>query len=53
MFLDKKRIAYLIYANKNPGGMERVLSNKVNYLAALPNYEVYIITTDQDNKPPF
>lgn len=53
MVLDKKRIAYLIYANKNPGGMERVLSNKVNYLAALPNYEVYIITTDQDNRPPF
>ncbi|KRD63894.1 hypothetical protein ASE40_00665 [Flavobacterium sp. Root935] len=33
--------------------MERVLSNKVNYLSQLPNYEVYIITTGQRNRPHF
>lgn len=33
--------------------MERVLSNKVNYLAKLPNYEVYIITTGQRGRPHF
>jgi len=33
--------------------MERVLSNKVNYLANLQNYEVYIITTGQRGRPHF
>jgi glycosyltransferase involved in cell wall biosynthesis len=31
----------------NGGGMERVIVNKVNYLADILNYEVILITTDQ------
>jgi glycosyltransferase involved in cell wall biosynthesis len=33
--------------------MERVLSNKVNYLSSLPNYEIFIITTGQRGRPHF
>lgn len=40
------KIVYSILGTYNSGGMERVLSNKANYLAAL-GYEVVIITTDQ------
>jgi glycosyltransferase involved in cell wall biosynthesis len=47
------KIIYCIHSTSNSGGMERVLSNKVNYLAKLENYEVLIITTDQQGKPHF
>lgn len=32
------------------GGIEKVLSQKLNYLATTPNYEVYLITTEQKGK---
>lgn len=52
--MDKKiKIAYLIYATNNSGGMQRVLSNKVNILSQHPAYQIYIITTDQDNRPSY
>lgn len=47
------KIIYNIHGTYNSGGMERVLANKVNYLAALPNYEVYIVTTGQKGRPHF
>lgn len=47
------KIIYCIHSTCNSGGMERVLSNKVNYLSNLPNYEVYIITTGQRERPHF
>jgi glycosyltransferase involved in cell wall biosynthesis len=47
------KIVYCIHGTYNSGGMERVLSNKVNYLANLPNYEVYILTTGQRGRPHF
>lgn len=47
------KIIYCIHSTCNSGGMERVLSNKVNYLSGLPNYEVYIITTGQRGRPHF
>lgn len=45
-------LIYLIAAIHNSGGMERVLSNKANYLMA-HGYEVSIITTDQLGLKPF
>lgn len=47
------KIAYLILGTFNSGGMERVLSNKANYLAEKVDYDVSIITTDQQSRPPF
>jgi glycosyltransferase involved in cell wall biosynthesis len=34
------------------GGIEKVMATKVNYLANQPQFEVYIVTTEQQNKPP-
>ncbi len=46
------KIVYLIAATAGPGGMERVLSGKANYLAAL-GHEVWVVTTDQRGRAPF
>lgn len=43
------KIVYLINSLKNPGGMERVLINKANYFSEKFNFEIFIITTDQNN----
>ena len=37
----------------NPGGMERVLLNKVTYLVERLGWEVVVITTDQKGREPF
>ncbi len=34
------------------GGIERVLSIKANYFASQPDYEIYILTTEQKDKSP-
>lgn len=47
------KIAYLILGTFNSGGMERVLSNKANYLADVAGYDVSIVTTDQCGREPF
>ncbi|MDM1384251.1 glycosyltransferase family 4 protein [Myroides marinus] len=46
------KILYLIPSLENSGGMERILVSKVNYLIDL-NYEVSIITTEQENSNSF
>lgn len=46
------RIVYCIKGTFNPGGMERVLSNKANYLVK-NGYDVRVITTDQKAKLPY
>src|SRR5574344_1117230 len=46
------KILYCIAGTYNSGGMERVLANKANYLSA-HGYEIYIVTTDQQNRPSF
>lgn len=46
------KIVYLIAATASSGGMERVLSGKVNYLVA-HDYEVCVVTTDQRGRQPF
>ncbi len=47
------KIIYCIRAIYNPGGMERVLLNKVSYLVSHCNWEILIVTTDQKGLPPF
>jgi glycosyltransferase involved in cell wall biosynthesis len=44
------KLLYCIPSLCNAGGMERVISEKVNYLINLPNYEITIVTTDQKGK---
>ena len=40
------KLLYLIPSLTNSGGMERVLTDKVNYLIKLDNYSITILTTD-------
>lgn len=46
------KIVYCIAGMYRPGGMERVLTNKANYLVNV-GYEVHIITTDQRQQAPY
>lgn len=46
------KIVYNIAGTYRSGGMERVLSNKANWLSR-NGYEVVIVTTDQQNRRPF
>lgn len=47
------KIVYCTHSVSNPGGMERVLFNKVSWLALHTDWEVMIVTTDQHGLPPF
>ena len=47
------KLIYCIHSVCNPGGMERVLLNKVSYLVSQLDWEIIIITTDQKGRPPF
>lgn len=47
------KIIYCTHSTCNPGGMERVLLNKVTYLSQLPGWEVSVVTTDQHQRPSF
>lgn len=47
------KIVYCIHFTCVAGGMQRVLTQKANYLADVLGYEVVIITTDQKNQLPF
>lgn len=47
------KIIYCIASVYNPGGMERVLLNKVRWLSERDGYEVAVVTTDQQGRPPF
>ena len=47
------KLVYLIHSLYNPGGMERVLLNKVRWLAGTGRYEILVVTTDQHGRPPF
>lgn len=46
------KIIYCIACTCHSGGMERVLTNKANYLAR-HGYEIVVVTTDQRGKQPF
>lgn len=47
------KLIYCIHSVYNPGGMERVLANKVTYLVNKLHWNVSIVTTDQKGRPPF
>ena len=47
------KIIYCTHSLCNPGGMERVLVNKVTYLVEKLHWDVSIVTTDQKGRPPF
>ncbi len=44
------KLLYCIRGLYNSGGMERILTDKLNYLSQNYNYEIYVITTDQKEK---
>jgi glycosyltransferase involved in cell wall biosynthesis len=45
------KLLYCIPALYHAGGMERVLTLKANFLASQQNYDITIVTTDQQKKP--
>lgn len=47
------KILYQIHSTYNPGGMERVLLNKVRYLVEEKGWDVVVVTTDQHGRPSF
>ena len=47
------KILYLIHSTYNPGGMERVLLNKVRYFVEEKGWDVTVVTTDQHGRPSF
>ena len=47
------KILYLIHSIYNPGGMERVLLNKVRYFVEEKGWDVTVVTTDQHCRPSF
>lgn len=49
----KLKIAYCTPSLYIPGGVERVLTTKVNYLADVAGYDIYIILTDGMEKEPY
>jgi len=49
----KRKIVYCLPSLYISGGMERVLTIKANYFADVLGYDIYIILTDGENKPPF
>lgn len=53
LFAPSKRIAYCIPSLYHSGGMERVLTTKVNYLADKLGYDIHIITTDGKGTKPY
>lgn len=47
------RIVYCLPQVYRPGGIERIVSIKANYLVEVCQYEVFIITACQQAKPPY
>lgn len=47
------KLIYCICSLHNPGGMERVLLNKVTYIVERLHWDVTVVTTDQKGRPAF
>ncbi len=45
------RLLYIVSAVAVHAGLERILIDKVNWLAEKPDYEIYVVTFDQGNHP--
>ncbi len=48
-----KRILYITNGISGSGGLERVVSLKTSYFADICNYDVYLITLNENKKTPF
>lgn len=46
-------LLYLVPSLNNPGGMERILAEKINYLITECNYNVFVATTEEKGKNPY
>ena len=46
-------IIYCTHSTYNPGGMERVLFNKVRWIVKHWHWKVTVVTTDQKGRAPF
>lgn len=51
--MSEIKLLYCIPALSNPGGMERILTDKINFLVKQGNIEVFIVTTDQKGEKSF
>ena len=49
----RKKIVYCTPSLYIPGGVERVLTTKANYLAEVAGYDITIILTDGKGKEPY
>ncbi len=49
--MEKTKIVYVYPALNTVGGADRVISEKANYFADICNYDVYIVTTQQNGTP--
>lgn len=47
------KLIYCTHSVYNPGGMERVLLNKVSYLVTQKGWDITVVTTDQKGRPTF
>ena len=47
------KLIYCIAETYNPGGMERVLLNKLRWWVQRGGHELLVVTTDQSGRPPF
>lgn len=45
------KIVYIFKSLANKGGTERILIDKMNFLAARPDYEVFVLTYEQGDHP--
>lgn len=51
--MKKYKIVYCTPSLYIPGGVERVLTTKVNYFADVLGYDIYIVITDGKGNPPY
>ena len=49
----RKKIVYCTPSLYIPGGVERVLTTKANYLAEVAGYDITIVLTDGKGKEPY
>lgn len=47
------KLLYCIPSLTNCGGTERVLTTRLNYLAEYTKFELYVVTTEKQNRNPF
>lgn len=47
------KVIYCIHSLYNPGGMERVMTNKICYLKAHTDWDIQVATTNQHGRPPY